>query len=54
MKNLPLFPPTSAFNVYFDEVREWGVAKQRGLSNPVVDETVRLVDQWLVKNRRKG
>jgi hypothetical protein len=31
-----------------------GVAKQRGLSNPVIDETVRLVDEWLVKNRRKG
>jgi hypothetical protein len=31
-----------------------GIAKQRGMSNPVLDETVRLVDQWLVKNRRKG
>ena len=30
------------------------VAKQRGMSNPVVDETVRLVDEWLVRNRRKG
>jgi hypothetical protein len=31
-----------------------GIAKQRGMSSPVLDETVRLVDQWLVKNRRKG
>jgi hypothetical protein len=31
-----------------------GVAKQRGMSNPVLDETVRLVDEWLVRNRRKG
>src|SRR5258706_310751 len=31
-----------------------GVGAQRGLSSPVVDETVALVDQWLVRNRRKG
>ena len=31
-----------------------GIAKQRGKSNPSVDETVRLVDEWLVRNRRKG
>ena len=31
-----------------------GVGVQRGLSSPVVDETVALVDQWLVRNRRKG
>jgi len=31
-----------------------GIAKQRGMSNPVLDETVRLVDEWLVRNRRKG
>jgi hypothetical protein len=31
-----------------------GIAKQRGMSNPAVDETVRLVDEWLVRNRRKG
>jgi hypothetical protein len=31
-----------------------GIAKQRGKSNPGVDETVRLVDEWLVRNRRKG
>jgi hypothetical protein len=31
-----------------------GIAAQRGLSNPVLEETVRLVDQWLVRNRRKG
>ena len=30
------------------------VAAQRGTSNPVLDETVRLVDGWLVRNRRKG
>jgi hypothetical protein len=30
------------------------VAAQRGLSHPAVDETVRLVDDWLVRNRRKG
>jgi hypothetical protein len=30
------------------------VAAQRGLRSPVVDETVKLVDQWLVRNRRKG
>ena len=31
-----------------------GIGAQRGLRNAAVDETVRLVDQWLVKNRRKG
>jgi hypothetical protein len=31
-----------------------GVGQQRGMSHPVVDETVRLVDEWLVRNRRKG
>jgi hypothetical protein len=31
-----------------------GVAKQRGMSNPALDETVRLIDEWLVRNRRKG
>ena len=30
------------------------VAAQRGLRSPVVDETVKLVDEWLVRNRRKG
>ena len=30
------------------------VAAQHGLSNAAVDETVALVDQWLVRNRRKG
>ena len=30
------------------------VAMQLGMSSPVVDETVELVDQWLVRNRRKG
>jgi hypothetical protein len=30
------------------------VAKQHGRHNDSVDETVRLVDQWLVRNRRKG
>lgn len=30
------------------------IAVQRGLSNAAVDETVRLVDDWLVRNRRKG
>jgi hypothetical protein len=31
-----------------------GIGAQRGMRNAVVDETVALVDQWLVKNRRKG
>jgi hypothetical protein len=31
-----------------------GIGAQRGMRNPVIDETVTLVDQWLVKNRRKG
>jgi hypothetical protein len=30
------------------------VAAQKGRSHPAIDETVRLVDQWLVRNRRKG
>jgi hypothetical protein len=30
------------------------VAAQRGMRSPVVDETVKLVDEWLVRNRRKG
>ncbi len=30
------------------------VAAQRGKSNASIDETVRLVDEWLVRNRRKG
>ena len=30
------------------------VAAQRGMRNASVDETVALVDAWLVKNRRKG
>jgi hypothetical protein len=30
------------------------VAAQRGLHSKVVDETVALVDAWLVRNRRKG
>jgi hypothetical protein len=30
------------------------VAAQRGLRNAQVDETVALVDAWLVRNRRKG
>src|SRR5687767_3453875 len=30
------------------------VAMQLGMRSPVVDETVELVDQWLVRNRRKG
>ncbi len=30
------------------------VAAQRGLTSPAVDATVALVDQWLVRNRRKG
>jgi hypothetical protein len=31
-----------------------GIATQRGMRSPVLDETVRLVDEWLVRNRRKG
>jgi hypothetical protein len=31
-----------------------GIAKQRGKSHPALDEIVRLVDEWLVRNRRKG
>ncbi|MDH5264166.1 MAG: hypothetical protein OEX21_05365 [Betaproteobacteria bacterium] len=30
------------------------VAAQKGRHNPAVDETVALVDGWLVRNRRKG
>jgi hypothetical protein len=30
------------------------VAAQRGLQSPEIDATVALVDQWLVRNRRKG
>ncbi len=30
------------------------VAAQKGMHNAVVDETVALVDGWLVRNRRKG
>jgi hypothetical protein len=30
------------------------VAAQRGIRNTAVDETVALVDDWLVRNRRKG
>jgi hypothetical protein len=30
------------------------VAAQKGLRNATVDETVALVDDWLVRNRRKG
>jgi hypothetical protein len=30
------------------------VAAQKGLHNASIDETVRLVDAWLVRNRRKG
>jgi hypothetical protein len=31
-----------------------GIARQRGKVNSALDETVRLVDEWLVRNRRKG
>ena len=31
-----------------------GIAAQRGLRSKAVDETVALVDEWLVRNRRKG
>jgi hypothetical protein len=31
-----------------------GIAAQRGRKNPTLDDTVRLVDEWLVRNRRKG
>ncbi|HYC49231.1 MAG TPA: hypothetical protein VED01_27455 [Burkholderiales bacterium] len=30
------------------------IAKQQGRQNPVVDQTVALVDQWLERNRRKA
>jgi hypothetical protein len=30
------------------------IAAQKGQRNASVDETVKLVDQWLVRNRRKG
>ena len=30
------------------------VATQRGMRSPEIDEIVRLVDSWLVRNRRKG
>ncbi len=30
------------------------VAAQKGMRSPVIDEIVRIVDSWLVKNRRKG
>jgi hypothetical protein len=30
------------------------VAAQRGMRSPEIDEIVRLVDSWLVRNRRKG
>jgi len=30
------------------------VAAQHGLSSPAVDDTVARVDEWLVRNRRKG
>jgi hypothetical protein len=30
------------------------VAAQHGLSSPAVDATVARVDEWLVRNRRKG
>ena len=30
------------------------IGAQRGLSSPAVDETVARVDEWLVRNRRKG
>ena len=30
------------------------IAAQRGLRLPALDETVALVDAWLVRNRRKG
>jgi hypothetical protein len=28
------------------------VAKQKGMENPVLDQTVRLVDGWLERNRK--
>jgi len=31
-----------------------GIAAQRGMRSAAVDETVALVDAWLVRNRRKG
>jgi hypothetical protein len=30
------------------------IARQKGRQNPVVDQTVSLVDQWLERNRRKA
>jgi hypothetical protein len=30
------------------------IAKQKGLQNPVLDQTVKLVDEWLEKNRKKA
>ena len=30
------------------------VAAQKGMRSPAIDEVVRIVDSWLVKNRRKG
>ena len=30
------------------------IAKQKGMQNPVVDQTVALVDSWLDKNRKKA
>ena len=30
------------------------IARQQGMQNPVLDETVRLVDEWLEKNRKKA
>jgi len=30
------------------------IAKQKGMQNPVLDQTVALVDQWLERNRRKA
>jgi hypothetical protein len=29
------------------------IAKLKGMQNPVVDQTVALVDEWLEKNRKK-
>ena len=30
------------------------IAAQKGMRNPVVDETVAIVDGWLEKNRKKA
>jgi hypothetical protein len=30
------------------------IAKQKGMQNPVVDQTVALVDAWLERNRKKA